>query len=320
MSLATVGEFIETRFKTDVIWSLKRAGRLHYAYILDKHILPAMGDLRLRDVSTDNLQALMKRKFEDGYSVQTVVHIRNAVSAVFNHAKLKRAYSGDNPVRGVRLPEMQRRDAHALSFLQGREVLTRFASPVREMALLSMTASLNVAEMLGLRWERVNLTGEPVTVGTEVLQPYTLFVRENYYRGEFGTVKAKSRRRSVPLSTSVVAGLAALRNRSKFTGPSDLVFATGKGTPLDENNLLRREIKPVGEALGIPWLSWHVFRHTHATLGDQIGMALSDRQAQMGHGDLRMTMLYTHADIERRRTAIETMAGRLVGEAGVGVN
>ena len=60
MSLATVGEFIETRFKTDVIWSLKRAGRLHYAYILDKHILPTMGDLRLRDVSTDNLQALVK--------------------------------------------------------------------------------------------------------------------------------------------------------------------------------------------------------------------------------------------------------------------
>ena len=32
----------------------------------------------------------------------------------------------------------------------------------------------------------------------------------------------------------------------------------------------------------MPWLSWHVFRHTHATLGEQIGMALSDRQAQMG--------------------------------------
>jgi hypothetical protein len=43
-------------------------------------------------------------------------------------------------------------------------------------------------------------------------------------------------------------------------------------------------------------------------------MALSDRQAQMGHGDVRMTLHSAHADIERRRSAIETMTGRLVEE------
>jgi len=323
MSLVTVGEFIEKRFKPDVIWSLKHAGQLHYAYVLDRHILPAIEHLLLRDVSTDHVQALVKKKFEDGYSVQTVVHIRNAVSAVFNHAKLKRAYAGDNPVQGVRLPEMQRRETHALSFAQGRELLAHLSSPVQEMALLSMTTSMNVAEMLGLRWERVNLTGEPVIAGSEVLQPYTLIVRENYYRGVFGTVKAKSRRRTVPLVTSVVTELIALRNRSKFTGPTDLVFSTQKGTPLDEHNLRRRELTPAGKELSIPWLSWHVFRHTHATLGDQIGMALADRVAQMGHGDLRMTMLYTHTDIERRRASIEKIAEQLtsnVGETGGPVN
>ena len=237
------------------------------------------------------------------------------MSAVFNHARLKRAHTGDNPAHGVRLPEMRRRDSHALNFSHARDLLTRLTSPVRDMTLLSMTTSMNVAEMLGLRWERVNLTGAPVNVGAEVLQPYTLFVRENYYRGEFGSVKAASRRRAVPLSSSVVAALVALRSRGKFTGPGDLVFATNKGTPLDENNLLRRDIKPVAKTLGMPWLSWHVFRHTHATLGEQIGMALSDRQAQMGHGDVRMTLHYTHADIERRRAAIETMSDRLVGDA-----
>ena len=83
MSLLTVREFIETRFKTDVIWALKHAGQKHYGYVLDKHILPAMGDVRLRDVSTDHVQALVRKKFEAGYSVQTVVHIRNGISAVF---------------------------------------------------------------------------------------------------------------------------------------------------------------------------------------------------------------------------------------------
>jgi len=62
----------------------------------------------------------------------------------------------------------------------------------------------------------------------------------------------------------------------------------------------------------MPWLGWHAFRHTHATLGEQIGMTLSDRQAQMGHGDVRMTMHYTHSDLNRRRVAVEAITERLL--------
>jgi integrase len=281
---------------------------------LNKHVIPGIGEKRLRDVNNDDIQALVKMKIEKGYSVQTAVHIRNAVSAVFNHAKLKRAYTGDNPAEGVRLPEMSRKETHALTFEQGRDVLRKLPSPVQEMALLSMTTSMNVAEILGLRWKRVNLTAEVQVMGGEVLQPFTLAVRENYYRGKSGSVKAKSRRRNVPLSNSVVAALLELRGRSKFIGPDDWIFASRNGTPLDENNLMRRVIKPAAKALGISWLGWHCFRHTHATLGEQIGMALSDRQAQMGHGDVRMTLHYTHSDLDRRRAAVETMTDRLMGK------
>ncbi|HWT77411.1 MAG TPA: tyrosine-type recombinase/integrase, partial [Candidatus Methylomirabilis sp.] len=233
----------------------------------------------------------------------------------FNHAKLKRAYYGDNPVCGVRLPEMQRKETHALSFELGRQLLPLLPPVVRTMALLSMTTSMNVAEMLGLRWRRVNPTGEVVVSGSEALEPWSLLVRENHYRGKFGSVKAKSRRRSLPLSRSVVEALLEIRAASKFTVPDDLVFASSVGTPLNENNLMRRVLKPAGKQLGIPWLGWHVFRHTHATLGEQIGMALSDRQAQMGHGGIGMTLHYTHSDLTRRRQAIEAMSDRLIGEA-----
>ncbi len=271
-SLMTVAEFIEARLKPDVVSALKHAGQKPYDYILTKHVVPAIGEFRLRNITSDEVQALVKMKIEAGYSVQTAVHIRNAVSAVFNHAKSKRAYHGDNPVCGVRLPEMQRKETHALSFEVGREVLSILPPMVRAMALVSMTTSLNVAEMLAMRWKRLNLTQEVAVVGREALEPWSLAVRENYYRGKFGSVKAKSRRRNLPLSRSVVSELTEIRAKSKFAGPDDLVFASRFGTPLSERNLLRRALKPAGEKLGIPWLSWHVFRHTHATLGEMIGM------------------------------------------------
>src|SRR5262249_37162614 len=41
-SLLTVRDFIERRFKPDVIWALKHAGQKHYHYILNKHVIPAI--------------------------------------------------------------------------------------------------------------------------------------------------------------------------------------------------------------------------------------------------------------------------------------
>lgn len=313
-SLVTLKQFVDSSFRPEVVWALKHSGKQHYENMLKQHVLPALGNERLRNIRSQDVQRLVGLKVDAGYSVQTALHIRNVISAVFNHAKRRNAFIGENPARGVRLPEMERKEAHALTFKQGKALMAALPSPVAEMALVSMTCSLNVAELLGLRWKWLNLTGEPVVVDTELLHPYTLAVRQNYYRGHFGSPKSKARRRNVPLSASLVDVLLRLHRGCDFGSPEDLVFASKNGTPLVERNLTRRVLKPIGEELGIPWLSWHVFRHSHSTFGEEIGMALSDRQAQMGHSDVGMTLHYTHSDLERRRAAIETIAARLVGK------
>ena len=43
----TVEQFIEKRFKLDVVWALKHAGKKHYQHMLDKQLVPALGHLRL---------------------------------------------------------------------------------------------------------------------------------------------------------------------------------------------------------------------------------------------------------------------------------
>jgi hypothetical protein len=47
LSTTSVAEFVERRFKKEVVWTLKKAGQKHYQYILDSHVLPAIGDQRL---------------------------------------------------------------------------------------------------------------------------------------------------------------------------------------------------------------------------------------------------------------------------------
>jgi integrase len=52
-------------------------------------------------------------------------------------------------------------------------------------------------------------------------------------------------------------------------------------------------------------VTWHVFRHTHATLADQAGMSVAERQRVLGHSAESMTLHYTHADLEQVRGRME---------------
>ncbi len=320
--MLTVRQFVDGRFREDVVKKKKHAGQLHYDYILKNHVLPAFGDKRLRDVEHDDVQGLINLKSDSGLSSQTVTHIRNVINRVFKYAKKKKAFYGELPTEDIEMPEKVTKEAHAMDFdmaiglLEGLEGVSLVAYTI---VLLALTTSMNIAELLGLRRKRVNLSKEPRMLGDRLLEGESIAVRENFYRGVFGTVKKKARNRDLPIPKPVLSVLARLMEDSAFKGPEELVFGTDKGTPLDEKNLMNRIIKPIAVKLKMPWMGWHAFRHTHSTLAETLGMALSDRQAQMGHGDSRMTMHYTHSDLNRRRQTLDLMADRLTGNTAEGV-
>jgi integrase len=302
-------DFVKMRFLPDVARHLKPSGRKNYAYLLYRHVLPVIGAFRLKDITFEMIQdGLIQTMLDAGYAVQTVKHVRTVTSAVFNHAIRTRNFLGTKPTFGVRLPQMKRKPKHALTVPQAKAVLGALKSPYRAMALVSLTTSMNLAEMCALRWKRLNLSPEPILLDGEIIPAHSVAVRENFYQGNFGTPKTINRRRCVALPQAAVAELKLLKQTTRFAGPDDIVFATRRGTPGHASNLRRRIIKPVGKVLGIPWLNWNCFRNTFATLGEQLGIALSDRQAQMGHGTVWMTQEYTVSDIDRRRAGAERIA------------
>lgn len=318
-SLATIAEFVEGKFEPEWIWSLKPGGQKHYRHILNRHVLPEIGNLRLREVMVEDIQALIRGK-ADSLSVQSLVHIKNAVSVVFRHAKACGFYVGENPAHNVRMPRMQRRRLHALSPGQARSVLAMLGTPIREAALLAMTTSLNVAEIFGLRWRRVNLSDSVIIVDGEAIMPFSIAVRENYYDRQFTSLKSGSRRRDVPVPEVLVGALAAIKVQARFSSPDDPVFASSRGTPLDANNVRTRVFKKIRSELGLPELGWHTFRRTAATLAEVSDMVLSDRIAMLGHARADMTMHYTISDLERRRGTVNKIAEDLTDHRSPSIN
>lgn len=337
-SVMTVREFVERKFVPEHVAMLKPGGRVHYStqlpIVLDgipevkqrsrrkpkdggdppavKRIA-GIGDLRLRDVTTETCQRLIAETITRGYSVQYAMHIRNAISAIFTHAESKDWFSGRNPASRVMMPEIVRRELHALSFEQLRRLVAALDPLTRAMVLCAALTSMNIAEVSGTRWKYVNLSDAWQVVDGESLPPWQIAVRWQHTLGSFGSVKAKGRRRNVVIPALLAEALTALKQQTSFTGPDDPVFATKNGSPADPKNLLRRRLRPAGIALGMPWLGWHDLRRTFSTLSDQIGMSVGERQALMGHADARMTSHYTKTPSEQARASVERMAERLRG-------
>jgi integrase len=298
-STMTIADFVENRFVPEHIAMKGMSGRAHYQAIL-KHVLtpeevervfqvdagkartklravpdwPYLDKVRLCDARPDDVQRLVSAAMARGYSTQTVKHIRNLVSAIFAHARKSHCFNRDNPASLVPLPEMSRREAHALTLSQAKQVLDVMQYPEKEITLTTILTSMNVAEICGLQWKCVNLTGEWTEVDGEAIPPGTIAVRKQWYRGELGDLELRSRNRNLLIPDLLRPILLGLSRRPQYTGPNDFVLVSEVGTPIHASNLRARRLKPIGKQLQMPWLSWQVFRRTHTTLAHQLGMQL----------------------------------------------
>ena len=185
------------------------------------------------------------------------------------------------------------------------------------MVFLAITTSMNIAELCGLKWKRINLTAEPVIMDDELLPTFHAGVREQWYKAQWGSVKAKARRRNVPLPQWAVEQLRELQQRERWVAPDDPVFAGTSGRPLCENAIAKRHLKPAGAKLGMAWLSWHDLRRTFATLADLEKISIGERKELMGHGRAEMTLHYTHSPSEQVCEVLERLSEKIVAAAGL---
>jgi integrase len=87
-----------------------------------------------------------------------------------------------------------------------------------------------------------------------------------------------------------------------------LVFATRNGSPWDASLVVKRKLRPLLRELKIQECGLQAFRHTNASLMDELRVPMKVRQQRLGHSDPRLTMnTYTHmasADDERIATQL----------------
>ena len=139
-----------------------------------------------------------------------------------------------------------------------------------------------------------------------------LRVVETVYDGHFDQPKTKRSARTIPIGTETAEIFAAIR--PAVVDPKALVYATCEGLPLDRWNLLRKHLKPAAKKLGFPGVTWHLLRHSHATMLDSVGTPIGTMQSLLGHSTPEITReIYLHAIPEEQRRALESVERLVLG-------
>ena len=297
-STLSLREFVDEFFIPLALPVLKLSTRKRYQSTLNLHLLPAFGNCRLCDIGAVEVQRYILEKFGKGLGWETCNHLRNLLSKIFASAKKWGHFAGENPAAAMELPEKHpTKEKRVLMPDEVTRLLAVLREPVFTMVLIAVLTGLRVGELLALRWQDVDLDrGE-------------LRVEQSVYRGSVGSPKTKGSRRTLPLPEAAVIALKRMALRLPDGNPERLVFSSRKGTTLNDTNLLLRHLKPAGQKIGVPWVSWHTFRRTHATLLQLAGGSAKDAQAQLGHSQITTTLgIYTIPVPAHQRAAVEKLS------------
>jgi len=302
-STITLNDFWHLYFVPEILPTLKFSTRKMYDCLAKKHLLPYFGEQRLSDIQRIQVQHFVIEKQQQEhrqrqrYSVQTLGHLRDLMSKILETAK-SWGWLQDNVARGVKLPPMERvRKARVLAVAEITKLLEVLTEPVRTMFILALGLGLRIGELLPLRIDDLDFSAG------------LLYVRRDYYRGHLQTPKTARSERRFKLPVSLLNVLREyLENRKR---QSDLLFPSSAGTIFDDRNLIRNEVEPVCDRLGIPRFSWHSLRHTFSTIAENNRVPISVVQSLLGHTSASTTLLYTHGQDDTKRAALEIVASVL---------
>ena len=278
----------------DIEGTVKQRTLENYAYVVNMHITPGLGKTKLKNLKPEKVRALIRDKRSSGLSSRTVQLVHTVLGKALKDA-VRDEILYRNVAAAVKPPKRTKKEMHPLTPDQARLFLD-VAKEDRHHALyvVAITAGLREGELLGLRWEDVNLDAGKLAVKRQLTR-----TRD----GLSFTAPKRSKTRSVRLTEHAVDALKAHRKRQleerlaagSLWRENDLVFASTVGTPVDVGNLTYRSFRPLLERAGLPRIRFHDLRHTCATILLGKGTHPKIVQEMLGHATITQTMnTYSH--------------------------
>ena len=311
----TVGGWLEVWYENYAKIKMRPSSYLTYRGYLDNHIKPSLGNIPLGSLTTLDLQKLYKKLLEvgrvarlesqkqpKGLSAKTVRNIHQIISSALKLAVDQRLLAR-NPADGCALPKVERREMQTIPAAQLMTFLREAKeSGVFALYYIDLTTGLRRGELLGLKWEDVDLEKGELRVRRQI----------GHIGGEMleMPLKTKNAYRILPLSADAIGVLKEQRQKA---GNSPWVFPSPTGRPMSPDSVLHM-LHRVLKRAGLPEVRFHDLRHTFATLALQNGVDIKTVSGMLGHFSAGFTLdTYAHVTTSAKQEAANTMGNVLSG-------
>jgi len=271
-----------------------------YRRKIDRHILPAIGRTAIRRVRPEHLEALYDRMLHptDGQrplAPKTVLEVHLIIRGALNDAVRKGLVSrnvalvADAP-RLRSIPKVEQKAWTA----QQLQAFLRCAAGHRLFPAFWLAATTGVrrSELLGLRWDDIDLTAATISVNRGLVA-VAYEVHES--RG-----KTRNSRRRIDLDPTTVAVLDGWRGWQQAeqaavsAEDSGWVFTDADGKPVHPHSI-SQTFERIGARAGVPLIRFHDVRGTHATLLIKAGVPVKVVSERLGHANPAFTIdTYQH--------------------------
>jgi len=284
-----------------------------YGSILDLHILPRLGERRVRELKhqdIENWYASTLTAIRDRTGKPGISTANKAATLLFGLLKYAVTLEllDKNPVEGLERISWKPEEKRCYDLVELRRLLDASRQPYRAMFSVGAMAGLMPSEWLALTWADVDLEHAVLKVSHGMTK-----TREGKY--ERGITKTPYRVRDLPMPPALVAELQAhwewcRAECSDRCRPTDLIFATKSGRPMSKDNIRRDGWWPAVKRAELPATQMNSLRHSYATIiSTAVPEAVFERLAGHARGSTVGRAFYVHQTALGARDMVDAAFG-----------
>lgn len=299
------------------LWSAERCAHLkpatvrRYEYLLQRHILPELGEMPLSRITAPVINLFLSQKIKsgriDGTGGLSPAYARNilqVINAILTYAAEEKLCP---PMEShIKKPSATSKQIPLLSQTQAQKLISTISTDpdATEIGILiALYAGLRIGEICALSWEDVDLENRVITVRHTVSRISASARSGQKSMLVLDSPKTASSLRTIPMCSS----LHRILMRYKSHALSAFVVSTGDRfvSPRTYEYRFHRVLKKCQ----LPNIHFHALRHTFATRCVEQSVDIKSLSEILGHASETITLrTYIHSSMELKRLQLEKLS------------
>lgn len=275
----------------------------NYAFKVQKHLLPAFGELKIEMLTPNRVYDFIMKKQNDGLSNKYISDLLIVLKSMTKYAS--KIYCCVNAISDVELPKKEK---HELD-LYTKEEQNRLKSALlnnmdrsKLAIMLSLFTGIRIGELCGLKWSDIDFRNKTIRIGRSVQR-----IRSDSSNSKTEVIvaapKTQSSIRTIPLPKFLI-------NMLKAFEPSNTNSYLISGTDrLTEPRTMQYRFKSILTKARLRILNFHSLRHMFATNCVEIGFDVKTLSEILGHSSVEITLnRYVHSSMKRKKQCMDMLS------------